>query len=86
MFNRFRQKCRDHISQKMTKENCSKSDLTVQVKSRRLSRFKAGSELSGKVNLVAIDFNEEIDETSESVEFKLQLVSESCSSDTSYEA
>jgi len=67
-------------------ENCSKSDLTVQVKSRRSPRFKAGSELSGKVNLVAIDFNEEINETSESIEFKLQLVSESCGSDSSCEA
>lgn len=62
----------------MAKENCSKSDLILQVKSKRISRFKAGSELSGKVNLVSVDFNEEIDETSESIELKLQLTSEAC--------
>ena len=61
-------------------ENCKKSDLIVEVKTRRRPRFKAGSELSGKVNLVAIDFNEEITEEMEMVELKLQLTSESCGS------
>lgn len=63
-------------------EKCKKSDLIVEVKTRRRPRFKAGSELSGKVNLVAIDFNEEIDETSEMVELKLHLSSEACASET----
>jgi hypothetical protein len=69
----------------MAKENCSKSDLILQVKSKRISRFKAGSELSGKVNLVSVDFNEEIDETSESVELKLRLTSEACAEESSCE-
>jgi len=54
-------------------EKCVKSDLIVEVKAKRKPRFKAGSELSGKVNLVAIDFNEEIDEISESVELKIHI-------------
>lgn len=69
----------------MAKENCSKSDLILQVKSKRISRFKAGSELSGKVNLVSVDFNEEIDETSESIELNLQLTSEACAEESSCE-
>ena len=62
-------------------EKCIKSDLIVEVKAKRKPRFKAGSELSGKVNLVAIDFNEEIDETSEIVELNLHISSENCSSE-----
>jgi hypothetical protein len=69
----------------MQTENCNKDDLTVQVRSKRKPRFKAGSELSGKVNLVAVDFNEEINDESELVELKLQLTSESCSSADSCE-
>ena len=69
----------------MAKENCSKSDLILQVKSKRISRFKAGSELSGKVNLVSVDFNEEIDETSESIELNLCLTSEACAEESSCE-
>ena len=65
----------------MTKENCSKSDLIVQLKTRRRPRFKAGSELSGKVNLVAVDFNEEVTDDSELMEIKITLSSEACSSD-----
>lgn len=63
----------------MVKDNCSKSDLIVQVKSRRKPRFKAGSDLSSKVNLVAVDFNEELTEDTELMEVKITLTSEACS-------
>lgn len=57
----------------------TKSETTdVSVKVRRRPRFKAGSDLSGKVNKVAIDFNEEIDETSEILELKIHLSSAPC--------
>lgn len=69
----------------MQTENCNKSDLTVQVRSKRTPRFKAGSELSGKVNLIAVDFNEEINDDSELVELKIQLTTESCSAADSCE-
>ncbi len=66
----------------MVNEKCSKSDLIVNVKSSRRPRFKAGSELSGKVNMVEVDFNEEITEESEMVEVKLVLTSKACSEES----
>ncbi len=69
----------------MTKENCSKRDLIVQVKSRRISRFKAGAELSSNVSLVAVDFNEESTEDSELMEVKITLTSEACAEESSCE-
>ena len=77
MCNRSRRiKSRDHISQKM--ENCKKSDLIVNVRKKDVRRFKAGAELSGKVNIMDVDFNEEVNETSELIEVKIKLSSESC--------
>jgi len=67
-------------------ENCSKSDLIVNVRSSRRPRFKAGSELSGKVNMVEVDFNEEVNETSELVEVKIKLTSETCEAGPDCEA
>ncbi len=63
----------------MNAEKCSQSDLIVNVRSRRRPRFKAGSELSGKVNLVEVDYNEEITDETELVEVKLVLTSKACS-------
>ncbi len=77
MCNRSRHgSCRDHISKKM--ENCKKSDLIVNVRKKDVRRFKAGAELSGKVNIMDVDFNEEVNETSEMIEVKIKLSSESC--------
>lgn len=67
-----------HILKKMQTENCKKNDLIVNIKTRNPRRFKAGSELSGKVNLVAVEFNEEVSETSELLEVKLKISSEAC--------
>ncbi len=62
----------------MTKDNCSKSDLTVALKTRRRPRFKAGSDLSSKVNRVEVEFNENITDDSELMEIKINLISEAC--------
>ena len=62
----------------MEENKCTNSELEVTLNARRSPRFKAGSDLSSRVNLVAIDFNEEMDETSESVELKIRLSSEAC--------
>lgn len=67
-------------------ENCKKSDLIVNVRSSRRPRFKAGSELSSKVNMVEVDFNEEVNDTSEMLEVKIKLSAESCESAPSCEA
>lgn len=70
----------------MIKENCSKSDLQVSVKARRRPRFKAGSDLSSKVNFVDVDFNEELNEDHELVEVKISLSSERCSEESDTES
>lgn len=48
--------------------------LDVQVKACRRPRFKAGSELSSKVNLVALDVDHSMDEDQECVQLNLKLV------------
>lgn len=63
----------------MSKENCTKSDLIVQVKSRRKPGFKAGADLSSKVNLVSVDFNEDLTEDTELLDVKIALTSKGCS-------
>ncbi len=79
-----RQVCRDHIFQKM--ENCKKSDLILSVRKRDVRRFKAGAELSGKVNIMEVDFNEEVNDTSELLEVKIKLTSDVCAVQPSCEA
>lgn len=64
----------------MTKDSCSKSDLTVALKTRRRPRFKAGSDLSSKVNRVEVEFNENITDDVELMEIKINLISEACAS------
>lgn len=64
--------------EKMGHTNCSKSDLTVALKMRRSPRFKAGSELSSKVNHVAVEFNEDLTDDAELMEIKINLTSEAC--------
>lgn len=59
-------------------ENCSKSNLEVHVKATRRPRFKAGADLSGKVNRMTVDFFEDEQEDREHMEIKLVLSKESC--------
>ncbi len=75
--------CRDLICSNMTTENCKRNDLTVQVKSSRKSRFKAGSELSGKVNSILVDVLEETADDHELIELKIQFNQEACSKEVS---
>lgn len=83
MCNRSRsQACRDHILKEMENGNCTnkcqKSDLIINVTKKNVTRFKAGAELSGKVNIMNVVFNEEIGENFEQLEIKLHLSSEAC--------
>lgn len=59
-------------------DNCKKSDLVLSVRKRDVRRFKAGAELSGKVNIMEVDFNEEVNDTSELLEVKIKLSSDVC--------
>ena len=62
----------------MIKENCTNSELQVSVKARKPPRFKAGSDLSSRVNRVDVDFNEEQHEDHDLIEVKITLSEESC--------
>jgi hypothetical protein len=44
-----------------------KSELVVTIKDKKRPRFKAGTELADKVNLVAIEVDEEVTEDTESL-------------------
>lgn len=59
-------------------ESCQKNDLIVNVKTRNIGRFKAGAELSGKVNIMNVEVNEEIGEDFQDLEIRLHLSSELC--------
>lgn len=57
----------------MTSLNKKQEQVKVLVKVKRPRRFKAGSEMSGAVNLVAIDVEEEINGESEILQIQLTL-------------
>lgn len=59
-------------------ESCQKNDLFLQVKTSRRPRFKAGAELSGKVNRMNVEVNEVICEEAEDLEIRIHLTSEVC--------
>lgn len=62
----------------MDQEKCTKSNLEVSVRSMRKPRFKAGADLSSKVNRIAVDFNEELTDEHELVEITLVLSNTQC--------
>lgn len=64
----------------MSAENqtCVSDNLEVQISTKNVVRFKAGAELSGKVNKVAVDVSEEVDETSETFGIKITISRSAC--------
>lgn len=60
------------------KQTCISDDLEVRISTKNVVRFKAGAELSGKVNKVAVDLSEEVDETSETFGIKFTISRNSC--------
>lgn len=57
---------------------CQTESVVLDLKAKRRPRFKAGSELSAKVNLVAVELNEETIDDTEIFELKLELQFERC--------
>lgn len=53
--------------------NSVNNDLTVNVRTQRCPRFKAGSELSGKVNRIDVEVNEDYTGECENFELKIQI-------------
>lgn len=61
-----------------TTQTCVNEELDIQVKATRRPRFKAGAELSSKVNLVIIDVDQEQTVDSESITIKVKIESDIC--------
>jgi hypothetical protein len=59
-------------------ENCIKNDLILNVKQKNVRRFKAGAELSGKVNIMDVSVNEDETDTHDILEVSLVLTNKQC--------
>ncbi|PHR42921.1 MAG: hypothetical protein COA32_16980 [Fluviicola sp.] len=60
------------------KNDCYQSDLIINLKTRNKVKFKAGAELSGQVNIVNVDFNEEVNDKEQILDLKLHLKRKEC--------
>lgn len=67
----------------MKAENCANSNLSVSIKTKRRPRFKAGAELSGAVNKVAVDVNEETVDDIDVFEITINLDTTRCAKEDS---
>ena len=56
--------------------NCFNDDLKIELKASKRPRFKAGADLSSKVNLMGVEVNQETTEEVETIEVKFVLSSE----------
>ena len=65
----------------MENSTCKSDQLEVKIRASRKVRFKAGSELSSKVNRVVVDVNEDSSEDQHITEISIQLFSEDCVKD-----
>jgi hypothetical protein len=61
-----------------TTKTCFNEDLNIEVKASRPTRFKAGAELSGKVNKIGIEVDQNSTVESDIITFKMVLSSEFC--------
>ena len=60
------------------KNDCYQSDLIINLKTRNKVKFKAGAELSGQVNIVNVDYNEEVTDKEHLLDLKLHLNRKGC--------
>ena len=65
----------------MENTSCNKEQLNVTIRASRNVRFKAGSDLSTKVNRVVVDVNEDSSEDQQITEISIHLFSEDCVKD-----
>ena len=59
-------------------ENCIKNDLILNIKKKDVRRFKAGAELSGKVNIMDVSVFEDETDTHKILEVSLVLTNKQC--------
>lgn len=62
----------------MEENICTQSETEVLIRTKRKVRFKAGADLSGKLNRVAVDINEENHEDHDLIEIRIELFQEEC--------
>lgn len=65
----------------MEQGNCKNDQLELTIRTKRTVRFKAGSDLSSKVNRVAVEVNEDEQDEHHITEIRIQLFSEDCEKD-----
>lgn len=65
----------------MENSTCKSDQLEVKIRASRNVRFKAGSDLSTKVNRVVVDVNEDSSEDQHITEISIHLFSEDCVKD-----
>jgi len=61
----------------MENATCKNDQLELTIRTKRV-RFKAGADLSGKVNRVAVEVHEDEQEGHHITEIRIQLFSEDC--------
>lgn len=65
----------------MENTTCKNDQLKVNIRTSRPARFKAGADLSSKVNRVSVDMNEVTQDDQQITEISIQLFSENCAKD-----
>jgi hypothetical protein len=65
----------------MEKTTCKNDQLELTIRTKRKVRFKAGADLSGKVNRVAVEVNEDSHDEQHTTEIRIHLFTEDCTKD-----
>ncbi len=65
----------------MENTSCKNEELELIIRSKNVVRFKAGADLSGKLNRVVAEVNEDLQDEQQSTEIKIHLTSEFCAMD-----
>jgi hypothetical protein len=65
----------------MENTNCKNEQLNVTIRASRNARFKAGSDLSTKVNRVVVDVNEDLSDDQHNLVISIHLFTEDCKKD-----
>lgn len=64
----------------MENATCKNDQLELTIRTKRV-RFKAGADLSGKVNRVAVDMTESVQNDQHITEISIHLITENCEND-----
>lgn len=65
----------------MENTSCKNEELELIIRSKNVVRFKAGADLSGKLNRVVAEVNEDLQDELQTTEIKIHLTSEFCAID-----